>query len=64
MDGAQGAEWLETVRCAAALPVHYDDYTVQKSPLSDFAAEVERRGLGGRVRYLGRGERLSLGPAR
>jgi L-ascorbate metabolism protein UlaG (beta-lactamase superfamily) len=64
MDGAQGADWLETIRCATAIPVHYDDYTIQKSPLSDFEAEVERRGMGGRVRCLGRGERLPLGPAR
>lgn len=63
MDGRQGAEWLETVRCAVAVPVHYDDYSVMKSPLSDFEREVERRGLEHRVRYLRRGERLQLVPA-
>jgi L-ascorbate metabolism protein UlaG (beta-lactamase superfamily) len=60
MDGRQGAEWLETVACATAVPVHFDDYTVQKSPLADFEAEVERRGLGGRLRRLDRGEHLPL----
>jgi hypothetical protein len=31
-----------------------------KSPLSAFETEVERRGLGGVVRYIGRGEELPL----
>ncbi|WP_067824158.1 MBL fold metallo-hydrolase [Actinomadura kijaniata] len=64
MDGRQGADWLETVRCARAVPVHFDDYTVMKSPRSAFEAEVARRGLGDRLRLVERGERLSLQPAR
>jgi L-ascorbate metabolism protein UlaG (beta-lactamase superfamily) len=60
MDGRQGADWLETVRCATAVPVHYDDYTAQKSPLSDFETEVGRRGMDGRLRRIGRGEHLPL----
>jgi L-ascorbate metabolism protein UlaG (beta-lactamase superfamily) len=31
------------------LPVHYGDCTVMKSPLADFLAAAERRGLGQRV---------------
>ncbi|MEO3784078.1 MBL fold metallo-hydrolase [Actinocorallia sp. B10E7] len=55
MDGEQGARWLETVGCATVVPVHYDDYTVFKSPLSDFEKELGRRGLHGRLRRVERG---------
>lgn len=64
MDGRQGADWLETVACATAIPVHFDDYTVMKSPLSDFLAEVDKRGLSGRIRCVERGRSVSLSPAR
>ena len=56
MDGAQGAELLEAVRPRKAVPVHTDDYTVFRSPLSDFTDEVERRGLSDLVRVVGRGK--------
>jgi L-ascorbate metabolism protein UlaG (beta-lactamase superfamily) len=60
MDGRQGADWLETVACATAIPVHYDDYTVMKSPLSDFVAEVAERGLTGRLHCVERGQTVPL----
>jgi L-ascorbate metabolism protein UlaG (beta-lactamase superfamily) len=60
MDGREGAELVELVRPRTAVPVHYDDYGVFKSSLADFRAEVERRGLDGVVRYVGRGETTSL----
>lgn len=56
MDGAQGADLVETIRPASAVPVHYNDYTVMKSPLDDFRRELERRGLGDRATYVGPGE--------
>jgi L-ascorbate metabolism protein UlaG (beta-lactamase superfamily) len=62
MDGRQGADWLETVRCPRVLPVHFDDYTVFSSPLADFEAEVRRRGLAARVQSLDRGATLPLRP--
>ncbi|QFZ21671.1 MBL fold metallo-hydrolase [Saccharothrix syringae] len=43
MDGAQGVDLLELLRPRQVVPVHYDDYTVMKSPLSDFLGEVDRR---------------------
>jgi L-ascorbate metabolism protein UlaG (beta-lactamase superfamily) len=58
MDGVAGADVLELVDPGLAVPVHYDDYGVFRSPLSDFRAEVERRGLGSVVRYVARGETL------
>ncbi|MWK34930.1 MBL fold metallo-hydrolase [Actinomadura sp. J1-007] len=60
MDGRQGARWMETIPCRSVLPVHYDDYTVQKSPLSAFRTEVERRGMSARLRHIDRGQTLTL----
>ncbi|ABS04547.1 MBL fold metallo-hydrolase [Kineococcus radiotolerans] len=56
LDAVAGADVLELIDPAAAVPVHYDDYGVFRSPLADFRAEVDRRGLSGVVRYVGRGE--------
>lgn len=63
MDGRQGVEALRVIAPRKAIPVHYDDYTLFKSPLSDFRQAAERAGLPTAVRYLDRGEtyRLSLG---
>jgi L-ascorbate metabolism protein UlaG (beta-lactamase superfamily) len=60
MDGEQGADLLAAVAPRRAVPVHYDDYGVFKSPLADFRAAVERRGLADRVTYVGRGDTVSL----
>jgi len=56
MDAVQGVDLLELLRPVHAVPVHYDDYGVMKSPLTDFVAEVERRRPGVAVRYLDRGD--------
>jgi L-ascorbate metabolism protein UlaG (beta-lactamase superfamily) len=61
MDGVQGADLLETVRPRRAVPVHVDDYTVFRSPLSAFTDEVARRGMGDRVRVVERGETVTFG---
>ena len=61
MDGRQGADLLELVGPRTTVPIHYDDYGVFRSPLSDFLAEVERRGLSG-VQVVERGSTLALPP--
>jgi L-ascorbate metabolism protein UlaG (beta-lactamase superfamily) len=61
MDAVQGADMLETIRPRTAVPIHYDDYTVFRSSLADFRAEVVRRGLTHSVSYLERGETLRFG---
>lgn len=61
MDAEQGVEALQIVRPALAIPIHYDDYDVFTSPLSDFRRAVEAAGLEDRVRYLARGETFALG---
>jgi L-ascorbate metabolism protein UlaG (beta-lactamase superfamily) len=60
MDGVQGADLLEAVRPRRAVPVHYEEYTVMKSPLSDFTTEMDRRGLSGMVQVVERGETVTL----
>ncbi|MCU1595564.1 MAG: hypothetical protein JWO12_2956 [Frankiales bacterium] len=59
MDAQQGADLLEIVTPRMTVPIHYDDYTVFKSPLADFLAEVERRKLPG-VTPVARGQVLPL----
>jgi L-ascorbate metabolism protein UlaG (beta-lactamase superfamily) len=60
MDGKQGVDLLEMLRPRHAVPVHFDDYPVFRSPLSDFLDEVERRSPPSRVVTVGRGETLPL----
>ena len=56
MDGKQGVELMRIVRPERAIPIHYNDYDVFKSPLSDFQREVQAAGLVHRVHYLSHGE--------
>lgn len=56
MDGKQGLELLQLVKPKLAIPIHYNDYDVFKSPLSDFQQEVKAAGLEHKVRYLSHGE--------
>jgi L-ascorbate metabolism protein UlaG (beta-lactamase superfamily) len=60
MDGEQGAEALELLDPDAAIPVHYEEYTVMKSPLADFEAAVARRALRTRLHRLDRGGSFSF----
>jgi L-ascorbate metabolism protein UlaG (beta-lactamase superfamily) len=63
MDARQGVEALRITAPREAIPIHYDDYTVFKSPLPEFRQAVARAGLRAKVHYLDRGAsyRLSLG---
>lgn len=56
MDAEQSVQALQIVRPDLAIPIHYDDYPVFKSPLADFARAVADAGLSDRVEYLQRGE--------
>ena len=59
MDGRQGAELTKLIRPRLTLPIHYDDYQVMKSPLSDYLDECRVRRLNG-IHTLERGETLSV----
>jgi L-ascorbate metabolism protein UlaG (beta-lactamase superfamily) len=56
MDAKQGIEAMRIIDPALAIPIHYNDYDVFTSPLSDFQDEVRAAGLENRVHYLSHGE--------
>jgi L-ascorbate metabolism protein UlaG (beta-lactamase superfamily) len=60
MDGRQGTELVELLNLPRMIPVHFDDYGVFASPLSDFVAEMKRRGLGDRIIELDRGASVTV----
>ncbi|MFL5737568.1 MAG: MBL fold metallo-hydrolase [Actinomycetota bacterium] len=60
MDGAQGARALELVRPRTALPVHYEDYAVFKSPLRDFLRALEATDVADRVHVVPRGNEFPI----
>ena len=64
MDGKDGVRMLQVVRPKKAIPIHYNDYDVFKSPLSDFAREVKAAGLEQDIIYLEHGQSYSFSPAR
>ncbi|MDB5819343.1 MAG: fold metallo-hydrolase [Rhizobacter sp.] len=56
MDAKQGIEALHIIDPKHAIPIHYNDYTVFKSPLSDFVQAVRQAGLQDKVTYLTQGD--------
>jgi L-ascorbate metabolism protein UlaG (beta-lactamase superfamily) len=60
MDGRQGVELMRLVEPRRAVPVHYNDYGVFKSPLEDFQRAVDAAGVAGKVTYLAHGESVDL----
>jgi hypothetical protein len=53
-------EAMQLIRPHTAIPIHYSDYTVFKSPLEDFKRAVAEAGLSDRVIYLSHGESYSF----
>jgi L-ascorbate metabolism protein UlaG (beta-lactamase superfamily) len=60
MDGRQGAEAVELLNLPRMMPVHFDDYGVFASPLSDFIDEMKQRGLADRIIELERGASVTV----
>jgi L-ascorbate metabolism protein UlaG (beta-lactamase superfamily) len=60
MDGKQGADAVELLGLPRMIPVHFDDYGVFASPLSDFVDEMKRRGLAERIIELDRGASITV----
>lgn len=54
MDAGQGVELVRLVGPEVVVPVHYDDYDLFLSPLSDFKAAMQEAGLGHKAVYLDR----------
>ena len=60
MDGRHGAGLVEMLKLPKMIPVHFDDYGVFASPLSDFTSEMERRGMADRIIELERGGSVTV----
>ena len=60
MDGRQGADAVELLDLPRMIPVHFDDYGVFASGLSEFTYEMQRRGLADRIIELERGSSVTL----
>lgn len=58
MDAEQGLEAVELFDADTSVPIHYNDYGVFKSPLSDFKEAVEEAGLEDNVAYVEHGDTL------
>jgi L-ascorbate metabolism protein UlaG (beta-lactamase superfamily) len=56
MDGKDGVKMLQIIAPKHAIPIHYNDYDVFKSPLKDFENAVNEAGLSGKITYLKHGE--------
>ncbi|HVF75783.1 MAG TPA: MBL fold metallo-hydrolase [Acidimicrobiales bacterium] len=56
MDAALGVRALQIVRPRTAVPVHYNDYPVFKSPLADFQRAAAEAGLATELHYVAHGD--------
>jgi L-ascorbate metabolism protein UlaG (beta-lactamase superfamily) len=56
MDDEQGVEMMRIIQPEKAIPIHYNDYDVFKSPLEDFKRRAEEAGFSDRLIYLTHGE--------
>lgn len=56
MDDQQGVEAIKIIQPEKAIPIHYNDYDVFKSPLEDFKRAAEAAGLSEKMIYLAHGE--------
>jgi L-ascorbate metabolism protein UlaG (beta-lactamase superfamily) len=56
MDAEQGVRMLQIAQPRTAIPIHFNDYPVFKSPLGDFRKAVAAAKLEERVRYLRHGD--------
>jgi L-ascorbate metabolism protein UlaG (beta-lactamase superfamily) len=60
MDAGQGVDYVRRLRPGTVVPVHYDDYTVFRSPVADFLAHAAAACLPTTVQVPSRGETVSL----
>ncbi|OJD29365.1 metallo-hydrolase oxidoreductase [Diplodia corticola] len=60
MDANQGIELMRLINPDMTIPIHYDDYDVFLSPLSDFKKAVDEAGLSNKVTYLDRKDQFKF----
>ncbi|HET7643996.1 MAG TPA: MBL fold metallo-hydrolase [Nitrososphaeraceae archaeon] len=56
LDAKEGLEMFSIVNPKKAIPIHYNDYDVFKSPIGDFQTKVKEAGVEDRIFYLKHGE--------
>ena len=56
MDAKEGLEMFNIINPKKAIPIHYNDYDVFKSPIEDFQAKIKEAGIEDNVFYLNHGE--------
>lgn len=56
MDAKQGVEAVKLINPHEAIPVHYNDYSVMKSPIEDFLTLAHSEGLGDRIHFMKHGD--------
>jgi L-ascorbate metabolism protein UlaG (beta-lactamase superfamily) len=56
MDDEQGVQILQIIQPATAIPIHFNDYDVFKSPLKDFQRAADAAGWTDKIVYLAHGE--------
>jgi L-ascorbate metabolism protein UlaG (beta-lactamase superfamily) len=59
MDDRQGVETTHLMRAGLTLPIHFDDYSVFKSPLDDYLTRARDQNLTG-VQPIARGDTVEL----
>lgn len=62
MDGPMGVDFVARCAPSVVVPVHHDDYTVFRSPLSDFVERLAATGAPPTLRCPRRGDVVSLEP--
>jgi L-ascorbate metabolism protein UlaG (beta-lactamase superfamily) len=60
LDGRQGNQLTRLMRPRVTVPIHYDDYTVMRSPLRDYVDEVNRNASVTQLLTVRRGETVQL----
>lgn len=56
MDAEQGVRAIQMIAPRTAIPIHFNDYTVMKSPLSDFIQAAAAASLETQIQYLSHGD--------
>src|SRR5581483_758819 len=56
MDAKEGVDMFNIISPRKAIPIHYNDYDVFKSPLEDFKQLARQAGIEDRIHYLSHGE--------
>lgn len=62
MDGKQGVDFVERCAPEVVVPVHHDDYTVFRSPLSDFVRRFASSRTSAVLRTARRSDVVTLEP--